>query len=75
MNSGERKTDLKLVLEIDFHTDGDFWPTAEKLIEPQSPFYNGAVKEFQVLSEPGDEYYGIILVCEGRQDLTMVPAF
>lgn len=56
---------MKLSLEIDFHTDGDFWPIAEKFIEPQSSFYNGAVKEFEVISEPGDEYYGIILVCEG----------
>lgn len=54
-----------LSMEIDFHTDGDFWFLAKKLIDPQFSFYNGAVKEFRVLAEPYDEFYGITLVCEG----------
>ena len=59
---------MKLSLEIDFHTDGDFWFLAEKFIEPQTPYYCGAVKEFRVVPEPDNEFFGISLICEGDAD-------
>lgn len=57
---------MELQLKIHFNTDGDFcFLGLDRLIDPKSSFYNGAVKNFIIDNQPDYETIDILLGCNG----------